>query len=63
MTKDIGEKVNMQSEHTEVIDRLTKLLEKYVADGRSTTGAPQKNDVPIQLWKDRNYKAKSGSAD
>jgi len=63
MTADIGEKVNLQSDHTEVIDRLTKLLEKYVADGRSTPGAPQKNDVPIELWKDKNYKAKSGAAD
>jgi arylsulfatase A len=63
MTADIGEKANLQGDHTEVIDRLTRLLEKYVADGRSTPGVPQKNDAPIQLWKDKNYKAKSGSAD
>jgi hypothetical protein len=63
MSADIGEKANLQGDHTEIIDRLTRLLEKYVADGRSTPGAPQKDDVPIQLWKDRNYKAKSGNAD
>jgi arylsulfatase A-like enzyme len=63
MTADIGEKANTQSDHTEVVDRMTRLLEKYVADGRSTSGATQKNDVPIQLWKDKNYKAKSGNAD
>ena len=63
MTADIGEKTNTQADHAEVIDRLTRLLEKYVADGRSTPGVPQKNDVPIQLWKDKNYKAKSGNAD
>jgi arylsulfatase A-like enzyme len=63
MTADIGEKINTQAEHTEIIDRLTHLLEKYVADGRSTPGAPQKNDVPIELWKDKTYKAKSGTAD
>jgi len=63
MTADIGEKTNTQADHTELVDRLTHLLEKYVADGRSTPGAPQKNDVPIELWKDRAYKAKSGSAD
>ena len=32
--------------------RLTALLEKYVAQGRSTPGAPQKNAVAIDLWKD-----------
>ena len=63
MTADIGEKSNIQFDHTEMIDRLTRLLEKYVADGRSTPGTPQKNDVPIELWKDRTYKAKSGNAD
>ncbi|MEP6668679.1 MAG: arylsulfatase [Chthoniobacter sp.] len=63
MTADIGEKTNTQADHTELVDRLTHLLEKYVADGRSTPGAPQKNDVPIELWKDRTFKAKSGSAD
>jgi arylsulfatase A-like enzyme len=63
MSADIGEKTNTQADHTEVIDRLTRLLEKYVADGRSTPGVPQKNDVPIELWKDKTYKAKSGTAD
>ena len=63
MTADIGEKTNVQADHTEVVDRLTRLLEKFVADGRSTPGVPQKNDVPIELWKDKTYKAKSGAAD
>ncbi len=53
LSQDIGEKTNVQAEHTEVVDRLTRLLEKYVADGRSTPGAPQQNAVPIELWKDR----------
>lgn len=63
LSADIGEKTNVEAEHTEVVDRLTRLLEKIVADGRSTPGAPQKNDVPIKLWKERDYKAKSGTAD
>ena len=45
MSHDIGERKNLQAEHPEIVARLTKLLEKYVADGRSTPGAPQKNDV------------------
>jgi arylsulfatase A-like enzyme len=46
-----GEQTNVQDQHPEVVARLTKLLEKYVADGRSTPGAPQQNAVPIQLVK------------
>ena len=57
LSKDIGEKTNVQAENPEVVDRLTRLLEKYVADGRSTPGAPQQNAVPIELWKDRVVKA------
>ncbi len=53
LAKDIGEKSNVQADNPEVVARLTKLLEKYVADGRSTPGAPQQNAVPIELWKDR----------
>jgi arylsulfatase A len=49
LSADIGEKKNVQAEHPEVIERLTALLEKYVADGRSTPGAPQKNAVAIDI--------------
>jgi arylsulfatase A len=51
MAHDIGEKNNVESANPEVVDRLTTLLKKYIADGRSTPGAPQKNDVPIRLLK------------
>ena len=48
---DIGETTNVQSSHPEIVTRLTKLLEKYVADGRSTPGAPQQNTAPVQIEK------------
>ncbi|MBI3877600.1 MAG: arylsulfatase [Verrucomicrobia bacterium] len=48
---DIGETNNVQDKNPEVVERLTKLLEKYVADGRSTPGAPQKNTVEPDIWK------------
>ena len=41
----------MQDKHPEVVARMTKLLEKYIADGRSTPGAPQQNAVPVQIVK------------
>jgi arylsulfatase A-like enzyme len=46
---DIGEKRNVQADHPEIVERLTKLLEKYVADGRSTPGAPQQNTTPVNI--------------
>lgn len=51
LAKDIGEQTNVQEQHPEVVARLRKLLEKYVADGRSTPGAPQQNAVPVQIVK------------
>jgi len=58
LSQDIGERTNVQAEHTEVVDRLTRLLEKYIADGRTTPGVPQPNAVPIQLWKDNPTRPK-----
>ena len=38
LAADIGEKVNVQDKYPEVVKRLTRLMEKYVAEGRSTPG-------------------------
>ena len=51
MTQDVGERRNLAAEKPELVKKMTVLLEKYVTDGRSTPGAPQKNDVPIDIWK------------
>jgi len=50
MNDDIGEKTNVQAQHPEIVERLTRLLQKYVADGRSTPGAPQKNTVVPDIF-------------
>ena len=52
MTQDIGERRNLEAEHPEIVKRLIALLKKYVAQGRSTPGAPQKNAVAIDIWKE-----------
>ena len=52
MSKDVGERHNESKTHLEIVARLTNLLEKYVADGRTTPGTPQKNDAAIKLWKE-----------
>jgi arylsulfatase A-like enzyme len=51
MTEDVGERGNRHKDHPEIVARLLKLLEKYVADGRSTPGAPQHNDAAVNIWK------------
>jgi len=42
---DIAETTDLSAEHPEKVDALRRLLETYVADGRSTPGAPQLNDT------------------
>lgn len=51
LAHDLGETKNVQAEHPEIVDRLTGLLENYVAQGRSTPGLKQTNDVPIKIRK------------
>jgi len=51
MAADPGETKNRAADQTEVVARLTKLLESYVADGRSTPGEKQKNDVAVVIDK------------
>lgn len=50
LESDVSEQTNVQEKHPEVVEKLTKLLEKYVADGRSTPGAPQPNSREIDIW-------------
>src|SRR5207302_134262 len=49
LSADIGEQRNVQAANPAVVDRLTRLMEKYVTDGRSTPGAPQKNAVAVDV--------------
>ena len=51
MSDDIGEEHNVQAKHPEVVEKLTKALEKLVKDGRTTPGAPQANTVDPDIMK------------
>ncbi|MEX2215324.1 MAG: arylsulfatase [Phycisphaeraceae bacterium] len=51
LSKDVGEETNVMAAHPEVVDRLTKVLERFVADGRSTPGVKQKNDVTVNIYR------------
>jgi arylsulfatase A len=50
LVEDPGEQQNLQARHPEVVARLTQLLEKYIAEGRSTPGMRLTNDVPVKRW-------------
>ena len=47
LATDIGESKNLASERPEVVASMKALLEKYIAEGRSTPGAAQSNDTPL----------------
>jgi hypothetical protein len=38
LSRDVAEANNLVARHPEIVDRLAKLLDKYIADGRSTPG-------------------------
>ena len=46
MRQDLSQRRNLYAEKPEVVRTLKELLERYKRDGRSTPGAPQKNDEP-----------------
>ncbi|MGN6642604.1 MAG: sulfatase family protein [Verrucomicrobiota bacterium] len=51
LADDIGEKHNLESSHPDRVTKMIALLEQYVANGRSTPGPRQKNDVPVKIRK------------
>ena len=51
LSDDAGEGNNVAADNPEVVDRLTALLEKAVADGRTTPGRPLSNDAAVEVRK------------
>ena len=50
LSNDLGETNNLYVKQPDVAEELLRLLDKTVADGRSTPGPKQANDVPVN-WK------------
>jgi arylsulfatase A-like enzyme len=46
---DIGETKDLATTNPETVERLAALMRKNIANGRSTPGAPQKNDSPLSV--------------
>ena len=51
LAHDPGEQQNVASDHPEVVARLTRKLEESIANGRTTPGPKQQNDVEIVIRK------------
>jgi hypothetical protein len=51
LSNDIGEENNVGNRYPEIVYQLTNLLNKYVEQGRSTPGLPQKNTGEPDIWK------------
>jgi arylsulfatase A len=51
MDTDEGETQNVAADHPDVVKDLTALLDKYIADGRSTPGPDEPNDAKIVVRK------------
>jgi arylsulfatase A len=49
LAADIGEKNNVAADNAAIVQRLTRLLKKYVAEGRSTPGPAQRNAVAVDF--------------
>ena len=61
ISTDMSESNNLQADHPDIVAHLTGLLEKFVADGRSTPGLPQTNTTPVQIR--RASKAAAGASE
>jgi arylsulfatase A-like enzyme len=48
---DLSETKDVLAANPEIVDRLTKLMQQYIDNGRSTPGAPQKNGINFALSK------------
>ncbi len=50
---DPAETKNLQADYPEVVQQMTETMKSIIDQGRSTPGPNAKNDVPVQLIKDR----------
>ena len=51
LDRDLGETENLVEKHPEQVEKMRELLKEQVQKGRSTPGAAQKNDVPVDIYK------------
>lgn len=58
LSVDVGERENVAAQHPDLVEEMRLLLKRYVQQGRSTSGAPQKNTGapfwPQLCWMEQN---------
>lgn len=57
---DLNEIKNVAAANPDVVERLTTLMRRYIAEGRSTIGSLQKNDVEMSVDQSTPGKEKKG---
>ena len=62
MEADPGERANLEAECPHVVGDLVSVLERLVADGRSTPGSRQTNDVGVDIWKGSDIRSNKTDA-
>ncbi len=48
---DPAERMNLVADYPDIARRLVAYLEQAVSQGRTTSGVPQQNDAPVDIWK------------
>jgi arylsulfatase A-like enzyme len=59
---DLSEAKNVAEANPEVVEKLTTLMRRYIGEGRSTIGAPQKNDDDLSVDEPSTGKKKKSKA-
>lgn len=60
LTDDLSETRNVITNHTDISERLAKLMQTYITNGRSTPGTPQKNKHNVKLDGSQKKKKNAG---
>jgi arylsulfatase A len=60
LESDPAETKNLASKHPEIVTNLTALVQSYIDNGRSTPGAPQKNNGETFLYPEWMRKGRQG---
>jgi arylsulfatase A-like enzyme len=60
LTDDLSETRNVITNHADISEQLSKLMQSYITNGRSTPGARQKNKHDVKLDGSQNKKKNAG---
>lgn len=60
---DIGETTDLAGKHRDRVKAMSAQLEKFISQGRSTPGAPQKNDVEVKRYSGSQGNPTAGKAE